>query len=137
MLRRLPPRLGLSMCLSLGLLSLTACIEPAQQVVYAQPGPQMGHAQRRNCDTSFRVVNASSSVVEKLYFNPSARSDWGNDRLGQEILRPGRSTNHRAQQAGDYDFRVVWANGRSAEIRNIDVCAASTITVTNYGLRAT
>ena len=122
MLRRLLP--------CLGLLSLAACVAP----------PPVGYApimvEQRSCDTSFNVVNASSYTVQELYFSPAAMRAWGNDQLGQNVLPPGRRASFRAANTGAYDFRVVWNNGRAAELRGIDVCVASTITATNTGLLA-
>lgn len=107
---------------------LAACAPQAQTVYVQQP--------RASCDTSFRVVNASTMVVERLYFSHASLGQWGADQLGTNVLPPGRAMNFRAANTGAYDFRVVWANGRPAELRGVNVCAASTITVTNSGLRA-
>ena len=107
-------------------LAVAGCVPPTQTVVVRE----------RSCDTSFRVVNASSGTVERLFFSHASQNGWGNDQLGETVLPPGRATSYRAAHTGAYDFRVVWANGRSAELRRIDVCVASTITVTDGGLRA-
>lgn len=118
--------------LTLSLLGgLTACVAPPQTVYVQQAAPV-----RAACDTSFRVVNASSGTVERLYFSHSSLGGWGNDQLGTSVLPPGRSAGYRAANAGNYDFRVVWSNGRASELRRVNICAASTITVTNSGLRA-
>lgn len=108
-------------------LILSACVEPQRNVVVVPS---------QSCNTSFRVVNASSLTVERLYFSPSSRNGLGNDQLGQSVLAPGRQVSYRAANTGNYDFRVVWNNGRAAELRRINVCVASRITVTNSGLRA-
>jgi hypothetical protein len=110
-------------------LMLSACQEPAQRVVVV-PSQAVG------CDTSFSVVNNSSATVERLYFSHSSLSGWGNDQLGTSVLPPGRVVNYRAANTGNYDFRVVWTNGRAAELRGVNVCRASRITVTNGGLIA-
>jgi hypothetical protein len=110
---------------------LAACV-PQPQTVYVQQAAPLA----RSCDTSFRVVNASSGTVERLYFSHSSLGGWGADQLGASVLPPGRSAGYRAANAGSYDFRVVWAGGRASELRGVNICAASTITVTNYGLRA-
>ena len=112
--------------LGLVTLALAGCVAPTQTVVVRE----------RRCDTSFRVVNASSGTVERLFFSHASQNGWGNDQLGEAVLPPGRASNYRAANTGAYDFRVVWANGRSAELRGIDVCVASTITVTDGRLRA-
>ena len=88
------------------------------------------------CDTSIRFVNNSSATVLQLYYNPSSITSWGPDRLGQNVLRPGQTTNVRLANAAPYDFRVVWENGRSSEIRQVNVCRAAQVVVTNAGLRA-
>jgi hypothetical protein len=88
------------------------------------------------CDTRFQVVNNSSLTVMQLFFSHSSISNWGVDQLGQNVLPPGRVWNYRANNAGNYDFRVVWQNGRAAELRRVDICRASRIIVTNSGLYA-
>ncbi|UPY37135.1 hypothetical protein [Sediminicoccus sp. KRV36] len=89
-----------------------------------------------NCDTSIRFVNNSSATVFNLHYTPTSIGNWGPDRLGQNVLRPGAASNVRLANARPYDFRVVWQNGRAAEIRNVDICRASQISITNAGLRA-
>jgi hypothetical protein len=112
----------------LAALTLAGCQqEPAQRVVMVPT---------QACDTSFRVVNNSSATVGQLFFSHSTQGAWGADQLGSSVLPPGRFVSYRAAHAGAYDFRVVWANGRAAEIRGVNICRASQITVTNSGLIA-
>ena len=109
-------------------LALTACVEQQQRPVVVMPA--------RGCDTSFLVINRSSQTVERLYFSHSSLNGWGADQLGANVLPPGRQMSYRAANTGQYDFRVTWVNGRSAELRRVNVCVASRITVTNSGLIA-
>ncbi|NGM22637.1 hypothetical protein G3576_21670 [Roseomonas stagni] len=117
--------------LAVAALMLGACTpqQPQQVVVVQRPAAQA-------CDTSFVVVNNSSATVERLYFSHSSLGGWGADQLGQNVLPPGRNVSYRAANAGNYDFRVVWTNGRAAEVRGVNICRASRITVTNGGLLA-
>jgi hypothetical protein len=118
--------------------SLFAALAVAAAVGACAP-QQMGQpvfVQPVACDTSFTVVNNSSVTVAQLYFSSTARNDWGVDQLGTSVLPPGRFVNYRAANPGGYDFRVRWTNGRVAELRNVNICAASRITVTNAGLFA-
>lgn len=101
------------------------------QPVAVAPGPVAV-----GCDTRFQVVNNSSLTVMQLFFSHSSINSWGVDQLGQNVLPPGRVWNYRANNAGNYDFRVVWQNGRAAELRRVNICAASRIVVTNAGLYA-
>lgn len=114
--------------LGVAALALTACQEDTRRGAVVVPS--------QSCNTAFRVVNNSSGTVGQLFFSHSSRSGWGVDQLGQSVLPPGRFVNYRAANTGAYDFRVVWTNGRAAEIRQVNVCRASQITVTDRGLIA-
>lgn len=117
-------RLGLGLALAMPL--LVSAIPAAQaQVQLAQ-----------SCDTSIQFVNNSSRTVMQLFYNPSRNSDWGPDRLGANVLRPNQTSNVRLQYAMPYDFRMVWDNGQSSELRNVNICVISRIVATNQGLRA-
>lgn len=122
-------RLLLAPLAALGLLA--ACAPQPQTVVVASPVMA-----RPGCDTSIRVSNQSSATVERLYFSHSTLNAWGADQLGTSVLPPGRFVNYRMANPGNYDFRVVWTDGRSSELRGVNVCAASNVIVTNFGLRA-
>jgi hypothetical protein len=117
----------------LGAGAVSAC---APQTVYV---PQPGFVPAPvvpSCDTRFQVVNRSSLTVMQLFFSHASRNDWGVDQLGANVLPPGRVWNYTAANAGAYDFRVVYQNGRAAELRRVDICRASRIVVTNGGLYA-
>lgn len=121
-----------------GALALSACVEAPQRAVYVAPQaqPQRSVVTRPACNTAFRVVNQSGRTVERLYFSHSSLGAWGNDQLGTSVLQPGRQVTYRAANEGAYDFRVVWNNGQASELRRINVCAASQITITSRGLVA-
>lgn len=75
-------------------------------------------------DPSFRVLNRSAGVVQELYASPSTQPNWGQDRLGAEVIQPGASHIVRLPTDGNcvYDLRVVYEDGRSEEKRNLDTC---------------
>lgn len=117
-----------------GAAAVSAC---APQTVYVpQPVAVAPAPVVRGCDTRFQVVNNSSMTVMQLFFSHASLANWGADQLGQSVLPPGRVVNYAANNAGAYDFRIVWQNGRAAELRRVDICRASRIVVTNSGLYA-
>ncbi|SDD29148.1 hypothetical protein [Belnapia rosea] len=95
-----------------------------------------GQAAAQSCDTSIEVVNKSGVQVDELYFNPTSNSNWGRDRLGENVLTPGRKASFRPGRGGNYDFRVVWSGGGEAEIRSVDICSVSRIVVGRGSLLA-
>ena len=135
MFRRMISRKLLAFFALAGAAALSAC---APQTVYV-PQP-VAVAQPRMvtpaCDTRFQVVNNSSLTVMQLFFSHASLANWGVDQLGQNVLPPGRVVNYTANNAGNYEFRIVWQNGRAAELRRVDICRASRIVVTNQGLFA-
>ncbi|MDO9708966.1 hypothetical protein [Paracraurococcus lichenis] len=77
-------------------------------------------------DPSFRLVNRDPAAVHEIYVSPTGRRDWGMDRLGQDVLVPGRAA-RISLPAGQCvnDIRVVFADGRAVERRRVDTCAVS------------
>jgi hypothetical protein len=75
-------------------------------------------------DPSFRIVNNTPNVVNEVYASPSRERGWGQDRLGNEVIRPGASYIVRLP-VGDcmYDVRVVYQGGTAEERRNVNTCA--------------
>lgn len=91
------------------------------------------HAQ---CDTRFDFHNRSSRTVMEFYFDSSRNPNWTRDELGSGVMRPGEARRFQTAYTGLYDFRVVFDNGRAVELRQIDICTTSRVTVTDQGLRA-
>ena len=78
-------------------------------------------AQSNNPD--FQLQNRGRVTINEVYVSSSATNNWGRDRLGTNVLEPGRNANI-VLPAGQCvnDIRVVYANGQSAEKRQINTC---------------
>lgn len=111
-------------------LALAACSPPPPARIATESPPQ------GSCEGELHVVNASSRTVDRLFLAQLSLEGWGRDRLGQEVLRPGRSANYRATAPGAQDLRIVWADGRAAELRRVDPCATGTIRIEDNRLKA-
>lgn len=82
-------------------------------------------AQAQTGDPSFNLVNRSSRVIYEAYASPATDSNWGQDRLGQNVIPAGRSFVVRLPQGECiYDVRVVYdrQGGPAEERRNINLC---------------
>lgn len=89
------------------------------------------------CDTRFTLRNNSGSQVNEFYFGPSSNSNWGRDRLGENVLPHGRSVSYTpGGRGGAYDFKIVWASGETAELMRVNICEASEIIATRRGIEA-
>ena len=93
-------------------------------------------AQAQNCDTRFNFHNRSSRTVTEIYFDRSSNPNWTRDELGADVLPSGRSRAFRAAYSGLYDFKAVFETGQSLELRQVDICRITDVTVTDRGMSA-
>ena len=78
----------------------------------------------------FRLNNGGQQAINEIYVSSSADANWGQDRLGVNILPVGQSF-RVVLPAGQCmnDIRVIWADGRNQERRQINTC---TLTDVNF-----
>jgi hypothetical protein len=94
------------------------------EVVFGSGGASSGREQLSGAD--FRVWNRSGRTINELYVSSSNNNSWGSDRLGQQVLGPGRYWTVRQSETGcSFDLRVVFADGGVFERRNINGCQIS------------
>ena len=85
---------------------------------------------------NFSLVNRTSYQINEVYVSPSAVDSWGRDILGDGVMPPGTRRNitfPRRTRACTFDLRVVYADGERGEVREINLCEVSTVTVTWNG----
>ncbi|MDB5691160.1 MAG: hypothetical protein JWO81_223, partial [Alphaproteobacteria bacterium] len=74
------------------------------------------------------VQNVSSQTIRELYASPIAAKTWEEDLLGQRTLTSGSSVEANIDNGTNecmFDLKVVMANGKAFEHRQVNVCAAS------------
>lgn len=85
------------------------------------------------------VVNRSNTTIREFYMTDVDTNGWGDDRLGQSVVEPGQTmrvlpnARQRARAYCMYDIRVVFANERTAERRQVNLCTASQFVCTAPG----
>lgn len=84
-----------------------------------------GAAAPAAADPSFQFVNRSGVPVNNLHVSLSTDRNWGPDRLGRNVLPPGRGiwVSLPAGKVCTVDVRVVYADGSATERRNIETCS--------------
>jgi hypothetical protein len=78
---------------------------------------------------SFNLVNNTGRTIRELYASLSSDSNWGEDRLGQDMVQTGRTYPIRLPQ-GDciYDVRIVLDNNQAQERRRLNLCEVTNLT---------
>lgn len=95
----------------------------AQMVFGSAGAAQPGTGAQVGGNPSFNLVNHGTMPVREIYVSSVQLDNWGQDRLGTQVLNPGSHLAVRLA-SGDCvnDVRVVWMNGRSEERRRLDTC---------------
>ncbi|GAN78244.1 hypothetical protein [Acidisphaera rubrifaciens] len=72
-------------------------------------------------DVSLR--NASGRTITEIYVSPRNATDWGDDRLGDGQLLPGKALSVTFNGGCRQDVRIVYDNKSAEERRGVDLCA--------------
>ncbi|WP_144299999.1 Tat pathway signal protein [Elioraea rosea] len=83
----------------------------------------------------FWIVNNSGRTITEVYVSSSAVNNWGQDRLGQNVLNSGMRFAIRPPRDGTcvFDIRVVYTDGTAEERRRLNTCNASEVVFTSQG----
>lgn len=88
----------------------------------------------------FSIDNQSGANLVKLWISPSSSSDWEEEMLKGQVIRPGRRrkitfTDRYAAQECLFDLKYVDANLDSWTFNKVDLCKVSELTLTRQGER--
>jgi hypothetical protein len=86
-------------------------------------------AQAQTQNPSFNLLNHGRSAITQLYFTPAGDANWGRNRLRGGSIAPGASYAARRRIDGNciFDIRVVFADGRIEDRRNLNTCTADDV----------
>jgi hypothetical protein len=76
---------------------------------------------------SFNFVNGTGVTIREVYVSLSTDNNWGQDRLGANVLQPGQRLSVGLPAVGvcTVDMRVVYMDGRAGERRRVETCSIS------------
>lgn len=98
----------------------------AEMVFGAGPPPRAGSpgaGLAAAANPSFNLVNHGRAPIREIYVSSTRETHWGEDRLGADILPPGRHLEVRLPLNDCVnDVRVVWMDGRREDRRQQDTC---------------
>ena len=79
---------------------------------------------RQAGNPSFYLANGTGMTIREVYVSLSTDSNWGADRLGNNVLQPGQRLEVNLPAVGvcQVDVRVVYMDGRAAERRRVGTC---------------
>lgn len=90
----------------------------------AAPGAQAA-------DRHVQIINRTGQTMTEFYASNTKAKSWQEDILGRDTLDHGSSVNININDgtgACKFDFKAVFADGRSVERAAVDVCRISSFT---------
>jgi serine protease Do len=88
-------------------------------------------------DPSFALINRSPRTISQLFASRSNQTDWGQDRLGDNVLAAGQSFQVALPQGPcQWDVAVVYDDNRREERRSQNLCAVADVTFDASSARA-
>ncbi len=107
----------------IGVLALAAALGP----------PAWAQSQSQDNPSAY-AENRSGHTIMKLWASLTTDSDWGDDRLGQSVLRAGqRFALSLPNGPCRWDLRIVYDNDRAEEKRNLNLCAVTEVAFNSSG----
>jgi hypothetical protein len=78
---------------------------------------------------SFYLRNGTGLTIREVYVSLSSDSNWGGDRLGQNVLQPNQrlQVSLPAGMGCNVDIRVVYMDGRNGERRGLETCSLAEV----------
>lgn len=80
----------------------------------------------------FVLTNKTGYTIDEVYVSPSSSDDWQEDVMGQDALENGSNVHikfNRAAPGCEWDLKVVYADGETAEWDSFDLCTVSKIRI--------
>lgn len=85
-------------------------------------------------DRNVTIINKSKTVMVAFYASNVGASDWEEDILGQDILKPGQSVKINMNDGTGYcrfDLKAEFDDGSEAIDENVDICTIGEVTFTD------
>jgi hypothetical protein len=76
-------------------------------------------------DRRVKIINGTDHTMLRFYASNSSRTDWEEDILGSDMLRPGQSVRINIDDgtgACIFDFKAVFDDGDTLTRSQINVC---------------
>jgi hypothetical protein len=109
----------------LGMLATDALAQQAPRPPQGQPRPPAAQPQ---AGPSFTLRNEGSRMLREFYASSPQENEWGQDRLGADMVAPGASFRIQLPRGAGcvQDLRAVFDDDTTEERRRVDICRERT-----------
>jgi hypothetical protein len=83
-------------------------------------------------DADFTLVNKTGYTIREIYISPSHKSNWGNDRMGNNTLGNNKSRLFKFSDKAscEQDLKVVFDDGDTEVVwEEIDLCTVNKVSI--------
>jgi hypothetical protein len=95
------------------------------------PAPLDPATGKNGDDPSFRLFNRAAIPIAELYATPSGLTNWGQNRIGQSVLKPDGKLLVALPRDGAcyYDLRVVFTDHKAQILKHTNLCKVAEVPV--------
>lgn len=79
-------------------------------------------------------VNKSKWTIEEMYLSPTHEEKWGDDQLGEKVIKPGETFKLTGIPENKYDFKLIDEDGDECVVASLKVAQDSTLKITDQNL---
>lgn len=83
---------------------------------------------------TINIENKSSWEIHEIYFSPSSQEDWGDDYLGQKVLKPGMTLTLKGIKPGKWDVRLVDEDEDECIVKNQKISTSEKFSINDDDL---
>ncbi len=80
------------------------------------------------------IENASSWDIQEVYFAPFRQRDWGDDHLGKQVLKAGKTLSLNDVEPGVWDVRLVDEDDDECVVEGQQISASQTLVIDDEDL---
>lgn len=90
------------------------------------------NAHAKPIDVEF--FNKSKWTIEEMYLSPTHEDKWGEDQLGEAVIKPNTSYKLTGIPENKYDFKLVDEDGDECVVEGLRVAQSSSLEITDQNL---
>lgn len=83
---------------------------------------------------TIKIENASSWDILEVYFAPFRQRDWGDDHLGKQVLKAGKTLSLNDVEPGLWDVRLVDEDDDECVVEGQQISASQTLVIDDEDL---
>jgi hypothetical protein len=85
---------------------------------------EAARADQPAAERDLAIANRAQQTINEIYVSPASADHWGEDRLGDDMLRPGQTFHVKLGRVREceFDVQVVYEDASHEDAKDVNVC---------------